>query len=189
MLAFLAAAKERAPIVDSTFYDAVIIGGGASAVTAAARLASRGKTVMLIERGPKLGLEGGACDDKAPLSLLPGAERIEKSYDLEGLFRALPSTDTIKVRLRARAENVTPGEHLVSVRYLYQGLPRLVRARYAVLSWPGEAEVSQPVPQPGRVFDVSSMPGRPVLKGHCVAGEILTRLGSTREDWPPCGQP
>lgn len=196
LAAALAAARERPPIVDPVLYDAVVLGGGPAAVTAAARLAARGKTVMLLESGPRLGAEGGLCAEARASLPDPGAELVERRYreafgGVEALSRLLPVTDAVHVRLRARAQRVTPGEHLVSVRYHYQGLPRLVRARYAVLSWRGEALIAGEKPELGRLFYASALPGPPVLRGHCAAAEVLRKLQAAwaPEGWPPCGVP
>jgi len=52
---------------DTTAYDLIVVGGGASGMMAAGRAAERGKKVLLIEKNPKLGAKlsitgGGRCN-------------------------------------------------------------------------------------------------------------------------------
>lgn len=190
----LAEDKPRPPILDPVLYDVVVIGGGAAEVTAAKRLAARGRRVILIDRGLTLGakdLTSGACAERPYQRPLLGGDLIERLYGpTETIGRELKGGDLVKVRLRAQPRSVTAGEHLVSVRYHYQGLPRMVRARTVLMAWKGDAHLEVPI-ESRRVFTTSSLPGTAVLRGHCAAAQVLQRLADEWKpgDWPPCGPP
>lgn len=194
LLALAAFAWPRQPILDPILYDVVVIGGGAAEVTAAKRLASRGRSVMLIDRGLVLGKwdqSSGACAEPAFTWPVLGGELLERLYGpTEIIGRELKGGDLVRVRLRARPHKVVAGEHLVSVRYTYQGLPRMVRARTALMGWRGDAPVES-AHASGRVFHTAVHRGGPVTRGHCAAAQVLQRLTDEwkPEDWPPCGAP
>lgn len=147
VVALAAAQRPRAPIIDPSFYDAVIVGGSLPALTAAWELERRGLRVLLLARERRLGARPAPeCGDASSAWLDVDPESAERRLlerlglppekAARGLEERLRASPRARVRVLASVKSVRSGEHLVAVVYAYQGLPHLARARRALYFGP-----------------------------------------------------